>query len=279
MGLWSVEELVYTYIFWHVESVKQAVNILDALVHPIRTGEALGDRAVQVEDNAAHAQGRTPTESDYVLSLLGELTGANQFSGGVHGVNVAEERLTSGWERFEDITVGGAQIVSAASSTSASLLRFSQSFAANSVQKVATRSPKSASTRNQPDCTPPAAAENSVVPTTPMVDRIRKVAQQGYDYAVPHPRRQGLNRMELGKDAEVQATRWTRRWAERSGVSLESDGLRFQVRGANSIPDIVFSPARKIFDFKLTPAAVRSSQTRNFRVDFPGHDIEYIFGP
>lgn len=39
------------------------------------------------------------------------------------------------------------------------------------------------------------------------VDRIRNVAQQSFDYAVNNPRKQGLNRMQLGKDAEIQATR------------------------------------------------------------------------
>ena len=43
--------------------------------------------------------------------------------------------------------------------------------------------------------------------TPPTVDRIRQVAQQGYEYAVQNPRVHGLNRMGLGKDAEIQATR------------------------------------------------------------------------
>ncbi len=111
------------------------------------------------------------------------------------------------------------------------------------------------------------------------VDRIRNVAQQGYDYAVQNPRVQGLNRMQLGTDAEVQATRWMRRWAEQNDVNLGPGGLQFQVRGANSVPDVVFDPARQIFDFKLTPRAVRPSQTQNFGTDFPGYNIEYIFGP
>lgn len=38
-------------------------------------------------------------------------------------------------------------------------------------------------------------------------------------FAVHNPRVAGLNRMQLGKDAEVQATRWMRRWAERNGES------------------------------------------------------------
>jgi len=85
--------------------------------------------------------------------------------------------------------------------------------------------------------------------------------------------------MQLGKDAEVQATRWLRRWAERNDVNLGPGGLQFQVWGANSVPDVVFDPARQIFDFKLTPRAVRPAQTQNFDTDFPGYNIEYIFGP
>lgn len=115
------------------------------------------------------------------------------------------------------------------------------------------------------------AAESAV----PMVDRVRNVAQRSFDYAVQNPRTAGLNRMQLGKDAEVQATRWMRKWAERNGV----EGLEFQVRGAKSVPDVVFDPARQIFDFKLTPKAVRPAQTLNFQNDFPGYGIDYIFGP
>ncbi|MGO8765031.1 MAG: RHS repeat domain-containing protein [Limisphaerales bacterium] len=110
-------------------------------------------------------------------------------------------------------------------------------------------------------------------------DRIRNVAQQGYNYAVQNPRMAGLNRSQLGIDAEVQATRWLRRWAERNNVDLGVGGLQFQVRGSHSIPDVVFDPAGQIFDFKLTPKAIRSSQTRNFQNDFPGYNINYIFGP
>lgn len=114
---------------------------------------------------------------------------------------------------------------------------------------------------------------------TPIVDRVRQVAQQGYEYAVQNPRVPGLNRMQLGKDAEVQATRWMRRWAERNGVDLGPGGLQFQVRGAHSVPDVVFDPARQIFDFKLTPKAVKPAQHSNFQTDFPCYGIEYIFGP
>jgi hypothetical protein len=85
--------------------------------------------------------------------------------------------------------------------------------------------------------------------------------------------------MQLGKDAEIQATRWLRRWAERTGVDLGEGGLRFQVRGANSVPDVVFDPAQQILDFKLTPKAVRPVQTQNFLNDFPGYSVEYVFGP
>ena len=44
------------------------------------------------------------------------------------------------------------------------------------------------------------SAESGTPSTT---DRIRKVAQQSFDYAVNNPRKQGLNRMQLGKDAEI----------------------------------------------------------------------------
>ncbi|MFZ5805954.1 MAG: RHS repeat-associated core domain-containing protein [Verrucomicrobiota bacterium] len=105
------------------------------------------------------------------------------------------------------------------------------------------------------------------------VGRVRNVAQRSFDYAVKNPRASGLNRMQLGKDAEVQASRWLRKWAERSKVT----GLELQVRGAKSVPDVVFNPAQQIFDFKLTPKAVRPIQTSNFQNDFPGYSIDYIF--
>jgi len=118
------------------------------------------------------------------------------------------------------------------------------------------------------------AAESSAT-----IDRVRSVAQQGFDYAVDNPRVQGLNRMQLGKDAEVQATRWMRRWAERNDIPLGEAGLQFQVRGANSVPDVVFEPTKQILDFKLTPKAVRPAQSANFENDFPGYGVDYIFGP
>lgn len=111
------------------------------------------------------------------------------------------------------------------------------------------------------------------------VERIRNVAQQNFDYAVKNPRKQGLNRMQLGKDAEIQATRWTRKWAKRNGIDLSENGLHFQVRGEHSIPDVVYEPTNSIMDFKLTPKAVRKKQSNNFRNDFPGYSIDYIFGP
>ena len=114
---------------------------------------------------------------------------------------------------------------------------------------------------------------------TSTIDRIRNVAQQSFDYAVNNPRRQGLNRMQLGKDAEIQATRWMRKWAKRNGIDLSEKGLRFQVRGGHSIPDIVYEPTQNIMDFKLTPKAVRKKQSDNFKSDFIGYSIEYIFGP
>ena len=115
--------------------------------------------------------------------------------------------------------------------------------------------------------------------TPSTADRIRNVAQQSFDYAVNNPRKQGLNRMQLGKDAEIQATRWTRKWAERNGIDLSESGLHFQVRGEHSIPDVVYEPTKNIMDFKLTPKAVRKKQSDNFKSDFPGYSIEYIFGP
>ncbi|WP_028235186.1 hypothetical protein [Pseudobutyrivibrio sp. MD2005] len=111
------------------------------------------------------------------------------------------------------------------------------------------------------------------------IDRIQNVAQQSYDYAVDNPRQSGLNRMQLGKDAEVQATRWTRKWAERNGIDLSEEGLHFQVRGNHSIPDVVYEPTHSIMDFKLTPKAIRKVQSDNFKLDFPDYSIEYIFGP
>jgi hypothetical protein len=111
------------------------------------------------------------------------------------------------------------------------------------------------------------------------IDRIKKVAQQSYDYAVNNPRQSGLNRMQLGKDAEVQATRWTRKWAERNGIDLSEEGLHFQVRGNHSIPDVVYEPSKSIMDFKLTPKAIRKVQSDNFKLDYPDYSIEYIFGP
>ena len=115
--------------------------------------------------------------------------------------------------------------------------------------------------------------------TSSTVDRIRNVAQRNFEYAVNNPRKQGLNRMQLGKDAEIQATRWTRKWAERNGIDLSDSGLHFQVRGDHSIPDIVYEPTKNIMDFKLTPKAIRKKQSDNFKSDFPGYSIEYIFGP
>ncbi|MFH1022185.1 MAG: RHS repeat-associated core domain-containing protein [Planctomycetota bacterium] len=110
------------------------------------------------------------------------------------------------------------------------------------------------------------------------VSRIRTVSQKGFDYAIENPRVSGLNRMQLGKDAEVQATRWVRKWAERNAVMLGNEGLQFQVRGANSIPDVIYEPAKQIFDFKLTPKAIRSAQSLNFARDFQDYIVEYIVG-
>ena len=132
-------------------------------------------------------------------------------------------------------------------------------------------------TQNRLNAQKKAGAGKSGTPST--TDRIRNVAQQSFDYAVNNPRKQGLNRMQLGKDAEIQATRWTRKWAERNGIDLSESGLHFQVRGEHSIPDVVYEPTKNIMDFKLTPKAVRKKQSDNFKSDFPGYSIEYIFGP
>jgi hypothetical protein len=130
MGLWSVEEIFYTLMYYPIKTIEQFVEIGDALIHPIRTVKAVGQRAVHVEDNAARIQGRTATQVDYVISVLGEIVGANQASGGIFGVNIAEERLTSGWERFEDATVGAARMVSIAAGSSASAIGIMRSAAA-----------------------------------------------------------------------------------------------------------------------------------------------------
>lgn len=132
-------------------------------------------------------------------------------------------------------------------------------------------------TQNRLNAQKKAGAGKSGTPST--TDRIRNVAQQSFDYAVNNPRKQGLNRMQLGKDAEIQATRWTRKWAERNGIDLSESGLHFQVRGEHLIPDVVYEPTKNIMDFKLTPKAVRKKQSDNFKSDFPDYSIEYIFGP
>jgi len=56
-------------------------------------------------------------------------------------------------------------------------------------------------------------------------------------------------------------------------------GLEFQLRGAHSVPDVVFHPSRDIFDFKLTIDAIRPEQAQNFISDFPGYRLRYIYGP
>jgi RHS repeat-associated protein len=85
MGLWSVKEIFYTLMYYPIKTIEQIVEIGDALIHPIRTVKAIGQHAVQVEDNAARIQGRTATRVDYAISVLGELVGANQASGGIFG--------------------------------------------------------------------------------------------------------------------------------------------------------------------------------------------------
>jgi len=115
--------------------------------------------------------------------------------------------------------------------------------------------------------------------TATIGETVEGVAQRAFDYAVDNPRVSGLSRIQLGKDAEIQATRWLRSWAKHNDVPLGPGGLRFQVRGPHSVPDVVFDPTKQIFDFKLSPASVRSVQTQNITNDFPGYDLRYIYGP
>jgi hypothetical protein len=119
----------------------------------------------------------------------------------------------------------------------------------------------------------------ATVRTLTVGERLEAVAQRAFNYAVENPRVPGLSRIQLGKDAEIQATRWLRRWAQHNDVPLGPGGLRFQVRGDHSIPDVVFDPTRQIFDFKLSPASLRPVQTENIIQDFPGYDLRYIYGP
>ena len=121
-----------------------------------------------------------------------------------------------------------------------------------------------------PDFTPTAAVTAA---------RIENVAQDAYNYAVDNPNVSGLSRVRLGRYAEIQATRTLRRWALRNGVQLGDSGLRFQASAGASIPDVVYEPAKRIFDFKLSPAAIRPSQTASIMADFPNYDLRYILGP
>ena len=109
--------------------------------------------------------------------------------------------------------------------------------------------------------------------------RIEGVAQDAYNYAVSNPSAEGLSRVRLGREAEIQATRTLRRWAQRNGIQLGDGGLRFQAAGDNSTPDIVYDPAMRVLDFKLSPAAIRPSQTASILSDFPGYDLKYVLGP
>jgi hypothetical protein len=122
MGLWSVKEALYTAWYFVQEYAQLHVDAVNALMHPIQTGEALGDKAVAYENSAAAYEGRTPTQTDYVIALILETVGGNQAAGGILGINVIEGRETSGWERFEDTTVGLANVASTVAGTGATAL-------------------------------------------------------------------------------------------------------------------------------------------------------------
>ena len=79
--------------------------------------------------------------------------------------------------------------------------------------------------------------------------------------------------------AKIRATRWLRRWAQHNDIPLGPGGLRFQVRGAHSIPDVVYDPGKQVLDFKLSLASLRPAQTQNIIRDFPGYTLRYIYGP
>jgi hypothetical protein len=146
----------------------------------------------------------------------------------------------------------------------------------NLVDPLASSAPVSAVPRTvslnvlNPEFTPAAAVTAA---------RIENVAQTAYSYAVNNPSKMGLARTELGTEAEIQAPRTLRRWAQRNGIQLGEGGLRFQVRGASSKPDVIFDPAQKIFDFKLAPTSIRPVQTENILNNFPGYSLQYIYGP
>jgi RHS repeat-associated protein len=109
--------------------------------------------------------------------------------------------------------------------------------------------------------------------------RLVRVAKSAFKYEVEQLSGQpGMGRARMGKIAEVRATRTLRRWAERQGIQLGEGGLRFQVRGESSVPDVVYDPGRLIIDFKLTPKAIRWQQSVAFRHDFPGYNSTYVFG-
>lgn len=63
-----------------------------------------------------------------------------------------------------------------------------------------------------------------------------------------------------------------------NGIDLSNSGLKFQVRGKHSVPDIIHEPSKSLIDFKLTPRVIRPKQSKNSKSDFPGYVMEYIFG-
>ena len=42
---------------------------------------------------------------------------------------------------------------------------------------------------------------------------------------------------------------------------------------------MVHYDSKTLFDFKLTPKAIRPKQKQGFLTDFPDYEIQYIFGP
>ncbi len=256
-----------TYLNWQANNNASFFNIAAGLVTPrsyVDSYNTTVDRSANVmAGEMVRGSGGTWAVSQGISSIVGDAVGYNNVMEGGFGVDRQTGQLLNGVDRTSRTLMGGSQLIL----TGVGLKATYQPGMANGFVRTA----------SAVSDVPPIIADAARM--TPTVDRIRNVAQQGYDYAVQNPRGAGLNRMQLGKDAEVQATRWLRRWAEQNDVNIRPGGLQFQVRGANSVPDVVFDPARQIFDFKLTPRAVRPTQTQNFGTDFPGYNVEYIFGP
>lgn len=101
------------------------------------------------------------------------------------------------------------------------------------------------------------------------------MSQQAYDYAVDSVSNSGLKRTEVGLQAEQKATRWISQWLKREKIT----GVNFQVQGNTTRPDMVHFDSKTLFDFKLTPKAIRPKQKQGFLTDFPDYEVQYIFGP